>query len=154
MANKDDAQVWEEFDKTVDQEQLAKDVQDAAENEYKEVPHGQYEVEVSKMELKKSKKGDPMLSIWFKVLTGEFKGSLIFYNQLVLQPFQIHLANGMLRSLAPNIDVEFNGSYKTYHDIILDVLEAVQGNYEFALDYGENNKGFNTYEITEVFELD
>ncbi|MDY4823226.1 MAG: DUF669 domain-containing protein, partial [Candidatus Onthovivens sp.] len=42
---------------------------------FEAVPHGTYEVEVNKMELKKSKKGDPMLSIWFKIINGPHKGS-------------------------------------------------------------------------------
>ena len=64
--------IWEEFDEKIDTEGLAKDAKDAAENggDYKEVPLGTYEVEVNKMELKKSSKGDPMLSIWFKIIAG------------------------------------------------------------------------------------
>jgi len=58
--------IWEEFDEKIDVEGLAKDAKEAAENgggNFKEVPVGTYEVEVNKMELTKSKKGDPMLTI-------------------------------------------------------------------------------------------
>lgn len=150
--------IWDEFDEKIDTEGLAKDVKDVAENgggDYKEVPHGTYEVEINKMELKKSKKGDPMLSIWFKILTGEYKGSVIFYNQVLTTGFGLHNANEMLRSLDTDIDVEFV-NFKQYHEMLLDIYEAVNGQLEFALKYTENskNKDFSNYEIVDVFEVE
>ena len=146
--------LWDEFDEKIDTEGLAKDAKEAAENDggdYKEVPLGTYEVEVNKLELKKSKKGDPMLSIWFKIIAGEYKGSLIFYNQVMSQGFGIHNANEMLRSLDSGVEVEFT-NFKKYHGMLLDIVESIEGNLEYALEYGENNKGYNTYKITDVFE--
>lgn len=147
-------EIWEEFDEKVDLEGLRKDVEEAAENgsgNYKEVPLGEYEVEVNKIELKKSKKGDMMLSIWFKIIAGEYKGSLIFYNQVLSHGIGIHSANEILRSLDSGVEVEFV-SGKQYHEMILDIFEAIEGNLEYALKYGENSKGYNTYEIKDVFE--
>ena len=45
--------IWEKFDKVIDVEGLQKDVQEAAKNStnYRQVPHGQYEVKIEKMEL-------------------------------------------------------------------------------------------------------
>jgi len=87
--------MFSRWDKEIDTEGLQKDVAEAAANggggNYKEVPHGNYEVAVQQMELKASKKGDPMVSIWFKIVSdGEYKGSMIFYNQVITQGFQIH----------------------------------------------------------------
>ncbi len=147
-------EIWDEFDEKIDTEGLKKDAEEAAKNgggDFKEVPLGTYEVEVNKLELKKSKKGDPMLSVWFKILTGEYKGSLIFYNQVMTQGFGIHNANEMLRSLDSGVDIEFT-NFKKYHEMLLDVLEAVEGTLEYALEYGENNKGYNTYKIIDVFD--
>ena len=150
-------EIWDEFDEKVDVEGLKADVKEAAENggDFKEVPHGKYEVKVDKLELKKSKKGDPMLSIWFKILNGEYKGSLIFYNQVLTTGFGLHNANEFLRSLDSGIEIEFV-NFKQYHAMLLDILEAVDGNLEFALDYRENskNKDFSTYEITDVFDAE
>lgn len=150
-------EIWEEFDEKIDTEGLAKDAKEAAENggNFEAVPHGTYEVKVNKMELKKSKKGDPMLSIWFKILTGEHKGSLIFYNQVLTTGFGLHSANEMLRSLDTDVNVEFV-NFKQYHNMILDIYEAVDGNLEYALKYTENskNKDFSDYEITDVFEVE
>lgn len=146
--------IWDEFDEKIDTEGLAKDAKEAAENgggNFKEVPLGTYEVEVNKIELKKSKAGKPMLSIWFKVVAGEHKGSIIFYNQVMDQGFGIHNANEMLRNLDSGVDVEFV-NFKKYNDMLLDIVEAVTGNLEYALKYDQNSKGFNTYEIVDVFE--
>lgn len=145
---------FSKFDKTMDLDGLKKDVEEAKENggDFKEVPHGQYEVSVNKMELVESKKGDPMVSIWFKVLSGEYKNSLIFYNQVITQGFQIHLNNQLLRSMDTGIDIEFE-SYSQYAQLLMDVHEAIDGSLEFGLDYGER-KGFNTFKITDVFEIE
>jgi hypothetical protein len=147
--------IWDKFDKEINVEGLAADVKDAAENgaSFKEVPHGSYEVSIDKMELTASKAGDPMVSIWFKVLTGEFKGSRIFLNQVVTQGFQIHIVDEFLRSLDTGIDIEFK-TYKQYGNLLMDVMEAVDGKLEYALEYGEGKKGFSTYKITEVFDVE
>jgi hypothetical protein len=150
--------IWDEFDKAIDTKGLADDVKDAAENgaNFREVPHGDYEVEVNKMELTKSKKGDPMITIWFKVVSGDYKGSLIFMNQVVNIGFQIHIANEIMRGMVANIadmEIKFE-TYNQYGNLIMDVFEAIDGNYEFALAYTEGKNGFSNYEIKEVFELE
>lgn len=148
--------IWDKFDKEVNTEGLAADVQEAAANgaSFKEVPHGEYEVKVDKMELTASKAGDPMVSIWFKVVSdGEFKNNRIFYNQVITQGFQIHLANELLRNMETDLEIEFK-TYNQYGNLLMDVFEAVDGNMEFALKYGEGKKGFSTYEITEVFDVE
>lgn len=145
--------IWDQFDNEIDTTGLANDVKEAAENgtSYKEVPHGEYEVAIDKLELVASKNGDPMVTVWFKVLTGEYKGSRIFMNQVVTQGFQIHIINEFLRSLDTDVNIEFV-TYKQYGNLLMDVMEAVDGNLEFGLSYKESKKGFSTYEITDVFE--
>lgn len=147
--------IWDEFDSAIDTKGLAADVKEAQENgaTYKEVPHGDYEVAIDKLELVKSKAGDPMVSVWFKVLNGEFKGSRIFMNQVIKEGFQVNIVNEFLRSLDTDIDIEFV-TYKQYGNLLMDVMEAIEGNLEYALSYKEGKKGFSTYEITEVFEVE
>jgi hypothetical protein len=150
------ANLWDKFDEAIDTKGLQEDVKEAAENgtgSFKEVPHGEYEVEVNKMELIASKKGDPMVTIWFKVVSGEYKGSLIFFNQVITQGFQVHIVNELLRSMDTGLDIEFK-SYKQYGNLLMDVMEEIDGQLEFALKYGEGKKGFSTYEITDVFEVE
>ncbi len=142
---------FSKFDQKVDLEGLKKDIEDSANNDFKEVPHGNYEVAVTKLELSESKKGDPMVKVWFKIVSGEYKNSLIFLNQVITQGFQIHIVDELLRSFETDIDVHFE-SYSQYAELLADVYEAIDGNFEYGLKYGEN-KGFNTFEITDVFEL-
>ena len=147
---------FNKFDKEVDLEGLKKDMIEVEENggDFKDVPHGKYEVSVNKMELGESKKGDPMVTIWFKILSGEFKGSLIFYNQVITQAFQIHIVNGLLRSMTDGGDAVKFESYSQYAQMLMDIHETIYGNLEFAMEYGETNKGFPTFKIVEVFEVE
>ena len=154
------ANIFDKWDKEIDTAGLANDVKEAAANgtgDFKEVPHGDYEVAVHQMELKASKKDDPMVSIWFKILEGEFKGSMIFFNQVITQGFQVHIVNEMLRKMVSELEdapeIEFQ-SYKQYGNLIMDIFEAVSDNFEYALSYKKGKKDFSTYEIKEVFVLE
>ncbi len=148
------ANVWDKFDKAIDTEGLQKDVAEAAENgaNYREVPHGKYEIKIEKLELVESKKGDPMVSCWMKIVSGDYKGSMIFMNQVITKGFQIHLANEFLRSLDSGFDITFE-TYSQYGQLLMDVHEAIDEQLEYAVEYGER-KGFNTFEIVEVFEAE
>jgi hypothetical protein len=147
---------FSKFDKAINIDELKKDIQEAESNsgngDYKEVPVGEYEVRITKLELAESKKHDPMVVCWFKILNGEFKNSLIFMNQVITRGFQIHIANDFLRSLDSGLEIEFE-SYEQYSNLLMDVIEAIDGKFEYALEYGEN-KGFNTFKITEIFEVE
>lgn len=148
--------IWDEFDKTVDLEGLRADIEEAASGSatYKEVPHGEYEVKIEKMELKLSKTKKRMASVWFKIVAGDYKNCMIFMNQVVMEGYQIHIMNQFLESLDTGIDVKFVSSSQ-YADLLMDIKEALdESGVEFALDYGENSKGYPTFEITEVFEAE
>lgn len=153
--------IFDKWDKEINTEGLAADVKEAAENgngNFKEVPHGDYEVAIHQMELKASSKGDPMVSIWFKIVSdGEFKGSMIFMNQVVNQGFQVHIVNELLRKMVSEMEdapvIEFK-SYNQYGNLIMDIFEAVNENFEYALAYKKGKKDFSTYDITEVYVLE
>lgn len=146
--------IFDKWNEQIDGAKMAEEVKEVEKNgggEYKEVPIGEYEVKIEKMELKESKSGAPMVSVMFRILDGEFKKSCLFMNQVVTQPFQIHIANLFLRSLDTGIEVDFDGNYAHYNDMILDVFEAVdKDKLEFLLAYGEN-RGYKTFKIKEVY---
>lgn len=151
--------MWEKFDKNIDVEGLKEDLKEASENKgggnFEEVPHGTYEIKIEKLELVTSKKGDPMVSCWMKILDGKYKNSLIFMNQVITQGFQIHIANEFLRSLDSGIDIPpryFEG-YGAYAQLLMDIHEDVDGKFEYLLNYDQNKKGFNTFKIEEVYEV-
>ena len=142
------------FDKKIDLKGLKNDLAEAEKNNtnFDKVPYGKYEVSIEKMELTESKKGDPMFTCWFRVISGDFKDRLIFMNQLLVQGFQLHIINNFLRSLDTGIDIKFD-SFTQYNQLILDVAEKVDTDcVDFALEYGQTNKGFDTFNIVEIFE--
>lgn len=126
---------------------------------FEDVPHGKYEVSIAKMELKATKeKGYPMLSVQFKVLEGQHKGGRIFMNQVLSKgdqndKWRIHRANQFMRSLKTNVIVNFNG-FADYENVINAVFAEASERFEYALEYGEDKKGFESYTITDVFALE
>lgn len=148
--------IFDKWDANVDLEGLAKDIEAAQKNsnniEYKEIPVGIYEVKIEKMEIRESKKGSPMFSVMFRILTGEFEKSCLFMNQVITQGFQIGIVNEFLRSLDTSFDVEFK-SYNQYNDLIMDMMEEIDGKLEFLLEYKKSKTDFPTYTIKEVYEV-
>ena len=145
--------IFDKWNSNIDLAGLQEDVKKAQEDykEFEKVPHGEYEVKVDKMELKATKKGDPMVSIWFTILEGKYKNSKLFLNQVITQGFQIHIMNTFLKSMGTDLNIEFV-DYKQYANLLLDVAEECDANnLEFALKY-EDNKGYDKFTITEVFE--
>ena len=147
--------LFDEFDKMIDTKALAEDVMNSSDTPvYKEVPDGEYEVKVEKMELVATKETHkPMLSVWFKIVSGDLKGQLIFMNQVADEAFKIHIINEFLRSLSTDKDIEFV-NYKQYGNLIMDVAEEIDGKFEYGLSYTHNRKGYAVFEIKEVFELE
>lgn len=146
--------IWEKWNKKIDTAGLKNDVQKVAENkqDFKDVPMGKYEVKVTKLELKASKKADePMLACWMKIIAGQYKGQYIFYYQMLTTGFGIHMANEFLRSLESGVEINFD-NFKQYNDMLMDMTEAIEAEgLEYVLDYGENDKGFKTFRIEDVF---
>lgn len=123
--------------------------------DFVEVPKGDYEVKVVKIELgetgEKSKTpGMPMAKVWFEVLAGEYKGQKIFMNQMLTSGFGIHKMNELLISLETGIPVVFE-NFTQYADLFKQIFTAVDGTSEYQLAYGENNKGYSTYTIVQKF---
>lgn len=147
--------MFEKWNQSVDLTGLKNDIAEAKENgggDYEKVPHGEYEVKLEKLELKPTKKDcSPMVSAWFTILNGKYKNFKLFMNQVITQGFQIHICNQFLDSLETGIEVEFV-DYKQYGELLLDIAEACdEQGLEFALKY-EDNKGYDKFTITEVFE--
>lgn len=157
--------IFDKYNKTINAEELAASQKEINENssggDYKEVPVGKYEVEVNKMECKLTKETKkPMVSIWFKILEGEFANSLIFYNGVLGEDWMRHRVVKFLSSLLNDTthEAEINlilksGNVAEINDFVLDIQEEIDGKFEYLLDYG-NRKGFSTYSIEEVYELD
>jgi len=146
--------VFDKWNKSIDVEGLAKDTKEVEQNggsgEYAEVPVGDYEVKIERMELKESSKGDPMFAVMFRILSGRHENQCLFMNQVITQGFQIGIVNKFLRSLDVKDDVEFK-DYAQYNNLIMDIMEEVDGNLEFLIEY-KKKKDFPVYTVKEVYE--
>ena len=149
--------VFEKFNEMFDLAGLQNDIEAASANtgEFVEVPKGDYEVKVVKIELGETGEnsktpGMPMAKIWYEVLAGDYKGQKIFQNQMLTSGFGIHKMNELLTSLESGISIQFE-NFTQYADLFGKVFDAVDGKAEYQLHYGENKKGFNTYEIVQKF---
>lgn len=149
--------MFEKFNNMFDVDGLKHDVETAASNsgDFVEVPKGDYEVKVVKLELgetgEKSKTpGMPMAKVWFDILAGEYKGQKIFMNQMLTSGFGIHKMNEFLSSLQSGIPVVFE-NFTQYDALFKQIFNEIDGKGEYALHYAENNKGYSTYTITQRF---
>jgi hypothetical protein len=126
--------------------------------DYEEVPHGKYVVAVETMEIKETKTSKkPMLSIWFRILEGDFENSVIFYNQVLEKDFQISIAKKLLKALVEKCDkapeIDFKG-YAKFNTLVMDIHELIADDFEYLLEYKAGKKGFSNYTIKEVYELE
>lgn len=150
---------FDEFDNQFDNESLKKDVSDVENNKFerKEVPCDVYEVKVQKLELTKSSKGDPMVTCWFKIVAGEYKNQMIFMNRVInvtntkARGVQLHNCNEFLRSLS-KLPVTFE-SFKQYSMLLMDIMEEINGKYEYQLNYSKDKNGYSAFKIEKVFEV-
>jgi len=151
--------VFGKFNDKINKEQLKKDIQDAKDNKGgSDVPEGTYEVEVEKIECKESKKFDPMLSIWLNIISGEHKGQKLFIN-FVMQPqsqyigFQMHKAITFLESLGTDLELKDNTDLEELEKWANKIFDEIQSKgLEFEVKFSKDKKGYDVYEITEVFE--
>lgn len=146
--------VFAKFNEMFDLSGLKTDIESAASNtggDFVEVPDGSYEVKVAKLECTVSKKTKmPMLTVWFDILAGDYKGQKIFCNQMLTSGFGIHKANELLTALESGVPVSFE-NFEQYADVMTQVFNAIDGTGEYELAYGHNNKGFATYTIVQRF---
>lgn len=151
--------IFEKFNEMMDIDGLKADVAKAAENtgDFVEVPHGDYEVKITKIELgatgEKSKTpGAPMVKVWFDILAGDFKGQKIFMNQMLTSGFGIYKMNEFLNSLETGITVQFE-NFTQYNGLLTQIFNEVDGTAEFQLSYTANPKNakFSEYTIVQRF---
>lgn len=101
----------------------------AAENEFKEVPGGVYTCKLEKLELGESKTHKPMIKGQLRIVEGEYKKQILFVNQVITPGFPLHKGLEFLRSLQvfEENEIDFNGNYKEFNDLLLDIAEEAEG---------------------------
>lgn len=144
------------FDKMYDLEGLKEDVEEAEKNgnngEYPEIPDGDYEVSVDELELTESKKGLPMIKIWYTIVEGKYENQKLFQYQLVDTGKKLNIAMNFLKGFkSPSIT-----RFVSYSNLAKE-LENALANFkaqgiEFLLNKKTNKKGFTVYKIEEVYD--
>ena len=150
---------FDKIDRSVDLKGLQADVEEAKKNgggDFPTIPAGKYEARVETLEIKGTKAdGRPMLSVSFKILSGEYKNQRIFMNRVLYgtknDKNMIASAMGFLDKLDSGVPVSFT-SYKQFAQLVLDVAEAIDGKLEYAVDYDDSR--FNSITVDEVFEVE
>lgn len=148
-----DTSIFEKFNQKFDVDALAADAKNAGgdRRELVDVPFGDYEVKIDKLEMCESKKsGDPQMRAWFRVLTGEYKNQMIFMYQPLTSGFGIKKCCEFLSSLSDDFDISFV-DYVQFATLIEEIREDITGKFEYELSYTENKKGFKTFEIVQRF---
>ena len=115
--------------------EAVKALQDAAANgDFSELPNGKYVCRLEKLELGESSKGQPMIKGQFRIAEGEHKKQCLFWNQVFCRSasgsgFPIHKGLDFLRSLQifDDSEVDFNGDYSAFNDLLLDMAEEAEG---------------------------
>lgn len=150
------------FDNKVDLDALQKDVQNAKDTEFEDVPDGTYIVSIEKMEIKLTKANDKlMFAVQCKIKEGEQANRMIFFNRVISGNKNSESWNDgraiksvitwVNKLLAPGeAPVEFI-NYQDFADQILDVFQSIQGNIEVEVTYAANK--FNPITIEEVFDI-
>lgn len=154
--------IFDKWNDNMDGENLRIDLNQARENSsgnYEEIPVGTYEIKIDNIELKdcKSEKnaGEKLLSAQFRILAGDYKNSCIFMNQLLAERWQLENALLFLASLEAVDESEiYVENEKQFTKLIEKIAEEANANFEYLLEYGKTRKGFPTYTIKEVFDVE
>lgn len=150
------------FDEKVDLAALQKEIEEAPETDFADVPDGRYIVSIEKMEIKPTNAGDKlMFAVQCKIKEGEQAGRMIFFNRVISGNKTSDRWNDgrAIKSVCTWVNellgedeepIDFV-NYQDFADQILDVFQAVHGNIEIEVTYAA--KKFNQITIEEVFDL-
>lgn len=160
------------FDNKVDLVALQKEVEEAKDIDFADVPDGKYIVSIEKMEIKPTKAQDKlMFAVQAKIKEGvdedgdsvdtEQKNRMIFFNRVISGNKNSETWNDgrAIKSICTWVNellgedeepVDFV-NYQDFAEQILDVFQSIQGKIEVEVSYVSKN--FNPITINEVFDL-
>ena len=149
------------FDNKVDLAALQKEVEEAKDTDFADVPDGKYIVSIEKMEIKLTKNNDKlMFAVQCKIKEGDQENRMIFFNRVISGNSSAKWTDGQAiksvctwvnKLLAEDEEPISFINYQDFADQILDVFQSIQNEVEVAVDYKAN--AFNPITIKEVFEL-
>lgn len=119
---------FNKFNEQFGGQQALDELAKAQENQFVEVPDGDYVCKLESLELGESKNGKPMIKGMFRIKEGQFKKSCLFLSQVFTPGFPQHKGLEFLKSLNVFVadDITFNGDFNEFNDLLLDIAEASQ----------------------------
>lgn len=150
------------FDDKVDLDELQKEVENANDTDFEDVPDGKYIVSIEKMEIKLTKAQDKLkFAVQCKIKEGEQANRMIFLNRVISGNKNTEKWNDgkAIKSVCTWVNklldedeepIDFV-NYQDFSDQILDVFQAIQGKIEMEVTYAADK--FNPITIEEVFDL-
>lgn len=150
------------FDEKVDLGALQKEVDEAPDVSFSDVPDGVYIVSIEKMEIKQTKAKDKlMFAVQCKIKEGDQQGRMIFFNRVILGNKTTEKWNDgrAIKSvctwvnelLSEDDDPVVFVNYTDFAGQILEVFQSIQGAIELEVKYAAN--AFNPITINEIFDL-
>lgn len=164
---------FDEFNKAINAEQVKKDIAQAKENEYKEVPKGRYGVKFEKMEIgvtgaQAKTPNAPMFKLQARILCGfdkegddvkcGYEKQCIFMNKVIFVANETEKWNtgkaiqtviSFLEGIQSATPIVFK-DYDQFSDLVLDLAEECEG-LNFEVEYDPD--GFNSISIKDVWEV-
>ena len=160
--------IFDKFDSQVNLDDIKKQMAEAAENSFEEVPAGDYIAKIEKMELGVTKKDNrPMFKVQIRLIEASHAGEIeekflskykkkkpcIFFNRVMYgtknDGAMIAGVVAWLNKIGFDQPVEFRG-YADFEQVVMDCAEQV-GSLEFAISYDPDD--FNSIEIDEVYAV-
>lgn len=158
--------MFDKFDKEVNMNEINKQIKDAAENSYEEVPAGKYIAKIEKMELGVTKTDNrPMFKVQMRLIDSDHEKEAAFlakYKNKKPCVFMNRVCYGTkndglmiagivtwLNKIGFAVPVEFRG-YADFEQVIMDCMEEC-GDLEFAIHYDPN--AFNAITIEDVYSV-
>lgn len=148
-----------------DKKTLEKMGQESDDGEFEEVPDGDYEVRISRLELGTSKAGNPTAYVNFDIIAGDYEGDVIYHTFSLggnKAGFKIKKFVDFVISLKPGVDFSYdnfkdaNGDFdgNLFEGVIDSVFEAIGNNTEYAIEKSTNKGGYREIKVTQVFDSD
>lgn len=128
--------------------------------DFPKIPVGNYEVTINKIAYTHSKNTNtPMLTIWFKIIEGQYKNQKIFFNQPINTGNGMHHANEMLRSFDTGLEISYTNE-ESFKELLAEVeKKTLPEDVSFELELGsytskKDGKEYPTYKIVNIFDAE
>lgn len=130
--------------------EAVKELEEAAKNEFTELPDGTYRCMLEKLELGESKNGKPMVKGMFRIVEGSHTNQCLFYNQVFTRGFPQHKALEFLRSMQifDESEIDFDGDFRDFDNLLMDMAEESAG-MDFEIEKSKDGE-YTKLEVIDV----